>query len=330
MKKYHVYGMGNALVDIEIEVSSEALKTLGVEKGMMTLIDEKRQGELLSQFKGNLHQRSCGGSAANTIMAISQLGGRTFYSCKVANDEMGDFYFKDLIDRGVASNLHGQREDGDTGKCMVFITPDADRTMNTFLGITATFDQNQLEEDDLVDSEYLYIEGYLVTAENAKNAAIHARKLAQDNNVKVALTLSDPGVVEHFRDGFKEIIGDKIDLIFCNHDEALKLAQTNDFEKAVSKLKEVSEAFCITMGKKGAFLWDGNKEVDIVTNQVEAVDTNGAGDLFAGAFLFGLTHGHSFSESGKLACQCSTQLVTQFGARLKDHQPKEIYQRLFN
>ncbi|MBC96457.1 MAG: adenosine kinase [Halobacteriovoraceae bacterium] len=327
MKKYHIYGMGNALVDMEIEVSNEFITETKIEKCLMILVDENRQAEVLKKV-GSHHKRACGGSAANTIIGARQLGARTFYSCKVANDETGEFYFSDLVKEGVQTNLHGEREAGVTGKCMVFVTPDAERSMETYLGITATFSEEQLEWDELKDSEYLYIEGYLVTGDSAKNAAIKARRFARDNGVKVAFTFSDPGIVAHFKDGLAEIMGDKIDLLFCNEGEAMAFTGKEDINEAMTELAKVSHQVAITQGPRGALLWDGNKEIDIVTKKVEAVDTNGAGDLFAGAFMFALTHGHSFSEAGKLACACSSELVTQFGPRLKAEQVKEIYKSI--
>ncbi len=329
MKKYHIYGIGNALVDMEIEVQPEFLKNAGVEKGLMTLVDEDRQKELLNKVNGNIHKRSCGGSAANTIIGARQLGARTFYSCKVANDETGDFYFENLVEEGVQTNLHGQREGGTTGKCMVFITPDADRTMNTYLGITETFSENEIDWEDLKDSEYLYIEGYLVTSETGRAAAIKAKDYAQNNGVKVALTLSDPGVVGFFKEGFQEMIGSGVDLLFCNEEEAKSFSGRDNLDEALIELRKIAKQIAITQGPKGALLWDGEKEIDVLTRKVDALDTNGAGDLFAGSFLYGLTHGHTFAEAGKLACSCSSELVTQFGPRLKNGVTKKIYGELF-
>jgi sugar/nucleoside kinase (ribokinase family) len=329
MKKYQVYGIGNALVDMEIEVSEPFLKECDVEKGVMTLVDQKRQNELLEKIEGNIHKRSCGGSAANTIIAVSQLGGQAFYSCKVANDETGDFYFSDLLENNVETNLHGERLPGTTGKCMVFITPDADRTMNSFLGITETFSTDEIKLDQLNDSEYLYIEGYLVTSDSGRAAAIWAKEQAQKAGVKTALTFSDPGIVGFFKDGFKEMIGEGVDLLFCNESEALSYTGKESVEEAFEDLKKIAKSFAITQGPKGALVWDGEKEIDIVTSQVKAVDSNGAGDLFAGAFMYALTHDHSFADAGKLACACSSKLVTQFGARLQRDQMKEIYTQTF-
>ncbi|TNE99559.1 MAG: adenosine kinase [Deltaproteobacteria bacterium] len=325
MKKYHVYGIGNALVDMEIEVTPEFLLKANVEKGVMTLVDQNRQDELLAQVDGNQHKRSCGGSAANTIIAVSQFGGRSFYSCKVANDEPGDFYFEDLISNGVATNLHGSRQHGVTGKCMVFITPDADRTMNSFLGITETFSESELQVEDLKDSEWLYIEGYLVTSTTGRAAALKAKTLAEENGVKTAITLSDPAMAKFFKDGLVEMVGNGVDLLFCNEEEALAFTGKEELKEAFEELKKSAKSFAITQGPQGALLFDGEKEIDIVTNKVDAVDTNGAGDLFAGSFLYAITHGHDFAQAGRLACAASGELVQRFGARLPSEMPKKIY-----
>jgi sugar/nucleoside kinase (ribokinase family) len=329
MKKYHVYGMGNALVDMEVEVSQDYLEKMGVEKGVMTLVDQERQDELLSKIDGQQHRRTCGGSAANTIIAVSQLGGRSYYSCKVASDEAGDFYFEDLLSHGVQTNLHGNREEGVSGKCMVFVTPDADRTMNTYLGITADFSESEISWDELKDSEYLYIEGYLVTNPNGVIAAEKACQFAKENGVKTALTFSDPGIVAHFEEGFHRMIGSGVDLLFCNEAEALSFSGKNNIEEALDVLKKFGKTIAITLGKKGALLWDGQKQIEVITQKVDAVDTNGAGDLFAGSFLYAITHGHKFGEAGKLACAAASKLVTQFGARLDDGQAKSVYTEIF-
>lgn len=329
MKKYNVYGIGNALVDMEIEVTPHFLEKMNIDKGVMTLVDTKTQLDILEKLDGSQHKRSCGGSAANTIIAVSQFGGRSFYSCKVANDETGDFYYQDLVESGVQTNLSGDRPEGHTGKCMVFITPDADRTMYSCLGITATLSHEEVMENEIKESEFAYLEGYLVASETGRAAAIHAREIAEKHGVKTALTFSDPNMVTHFKAGLDEMLGPKgVDLLFCNEAEALGYTNTKTVEEAAEKLKSIATAFAITQGPRGAYLFDGNREIDVVTNKVDAVDTNGAGDLFAGAFLYAITHGHDFHEAGKLACAASSQLVTKFGARLTREQATEVKKRI--
>lgn len=331
MAKYNVYGMGNALVDMEFEVTDDFLKEKNIERGLMTLVEQERQSELLEKLDNHQHKRACGGSAANTMIALSQLGGHGFYSCKVANDESGDFYYKDLKANELDTNMKDAREDGVTGKCMVFITPDAERTMNSYLGISLTLDEQVLDYEAIEQSEYLYIEGYLVTSPSAKEAVKKALDFAREKGIKTALTFSDPSMAKFFGDGLKEMLGEKgVDLLFCNTEEALTFTNTESLEQAVPELKKWTKSLAITRSEKGALLFDGEREIDVLTQQVEPIDTNGAGDLFAGAFLYALTHGHSFGDAGKLACACSSQLVTQFGPRLKKDQALEIKETILN
>ena len=324
--EYHVYGIGNALVDIEFEVTEEFLQQNNIEKGMMTLIEEDQQESLLSALKKEfgLKKRAGGGSAANTIVAISQFGGNTFYACKVADDESGDFYMKDLAEAGVTTKLDKIKDDGVTGKCMVMVTEDAERTMNTYLGITTDFSINDLHIEDLKNSKFLYIEGYLVTSDVSRNAAIHARKVAKENNVKTAFTFSDPAMVSYFKEGVSEIIGDGVDVLFCNEEEACIYTGKENLDEAVTELQKVADKIIITLGPEGAKVITGDKHVDIEVSKVNAIDTNGAGDMFAGAFMYGLTQGLSDRDSGMLASEAAARIVATFGARLE----KEVQQSL--
>jgi sugar/nucleoside kinase (ribokinase family) len=318
MAKYQIYGIGNALVDKEFEVNDDFFAANGIEKGMMTLIEEDQQHSLLKVLKDQfgLKKRAGGGSAANTIFAAQYLGAKTFYSCNVANDETGDFYVNDLTKAGIDTNLGPNRDEGVTGKCLVMVTPDAERTMNTFLGITANLGTDQIDQAALKNSEYLYIEGYLVSSDSARAAALNCKEIAEANNVKTAITFSDPAMVQFFKDGLVEMIGGGVDLLFCNEEEALLFADTQDFDVAKAKLKSIAKSFAITLGDKGALLFDGEKEISIQPNAVTALDSNGAGDNFAGAFMFAITTGYSWTVAGELASKISSQVVSQFGPRL--------------
>ena len=263
------------------------------------------------------------------MIAVSQFGGKAFYSCKVANDEFGDFYLTDMKDAGVTTNLDGiTREDGTTGRCLVMITDDADRTMNTFLGITTDLSTQEVSEADIKDSEYVYLEGYLVTSDSAFEAMKLTKKIAEENGVNTSITLSDPSIVGAFRDRFSEVIGASVDLLFCNEEEALAYTQTNDLMEAREALKKDARRFVITQGKNGAMIFDGDTFIDIEPYKVNAVDTNGAGDMYAGAFLYGLTHGFGYAGSGKLASLASSKVVSQYGPRLKWHEVQEILNHL--
>ncbi|MDN3668532.1 adenosine kinase [Echinicola jeungdonensis] len=328
-KKYNVVGMGNALVDMEFEVSDEFLSSNQVEKGLMTLVDEDRQKSLMQVINTEEVKKQCGGSAANTVIAVSQFGGKAYYNCKVANDAMGHFFLEDLKEAGVDHHLDIDKlEAGTTGKCLVMVTKDAERTMNTFLGITQDFSVQDLNESVINDAEFLYIEGYLVTSPNGRAAMVEAKKKAEQQGTKVALTFSDPAMVKYFKEGFDEVIGASVDLLFSNEEEAMLYTGKDNILEAREELKKVARHFVITQGKNGAMIYDGDTFIDIEPYKTTAIDSNGAGDMFAGAFLYGITNGHTYASSGKLASLASSKIVSQFGPRLHWHEAKEILDRL--
>ncbi|WP_215224359.1 adenosine kinase [Echinicola shivajiensis] len=328
-KKYDVVGMGNALVDMEFTVSDQFLADNGVEKGLMTLVDEDRQNELMRVINTAEAKKQCGGSAANSMIAVSQFGGSSYYNCRVANDTLGKFFVEDLKASGVDHNLNVTNlEEGITGKCLVMVTEDAERTMNTFLGITQDFSTADINESIINDGEFLYIEGYLITSPNGTAAMKAAKKLAEQNGTKVAMTFSDPAMVKYFRDGFVDVIGASVDLLFCNEEEAMLYTGKDDLMAAREELKKVAKHFVITQGKNGAMIFDGDTFIDIEPYPTQAIDSNGAGDMFAGAFLYGITNGHSYASSGKLASLASSKIVSQFGPRLEWHEAKDILERL--
>ncbi len=329
MAQYHIYGIGNSLVDTEIEIHDDDLQRFSIDKGVMTLVDEGRQHELMDLLSDHLiaSKRASGGSACNTIIAASYFGANTFYSCKVANDDNGHFYLNDLRNAGVAHNTNAMG-DGITGKCLVMITPDAERTMNSFLGISETVSATEVSAEALKQSEYVYLEGYLVTSPSGRAASIALRELAEQNNVKTALSLSDPAMVQFFRDGLLEMLGDGVDLLFCNQAEAIGFTQTDSLENAIDALKGYAKQFAITCGAEGAKVYDGERLINIAPHAVKAVDTNGAGDMFAGAFLYAITHGHSVEQAGNLASAAAAAVVSDYGPRLHPEQHGEIKRKL--
>ncbi|MBF0628337.1 MAG: adenosine kinase [Magnetococcales bacterium] len=328
MNRYDVYGIGHALVDTEVNVTDDFLKQAGLTKGTMTLIDENRRVQLLEQLGAAQRHRSCGGSSANTLIGLAQLGGRAFHSSRVAHDENGLFFARDMQTNGVDNDLDHRPVAGTTGQCLVLITPDADRTMCTHLGVSEGFSMQDLAPERLAAARWLYVEGYLVTSPSARQAAIEAVRLARRQGVKIALTFSDVSMVEFFRDGLEEIMGSGVDLLFCNLAEALKYAQTDDLEHAKIRLAEKSASFGITLGAQGALIRIQQEERLIPGIPVQAIDANGAGDLFAGALLYGLTHGFSPERAGQLACRASALLVTRHGARLTRDQTLNVLNNL--
>ena len=318
MKKYNIYGIGAALVDTEVEVSDEFLANAGIDKGVMTLVDEARQSELLGALsaESSAMLRKCGGSVCNSVVAASSLGAQAFFSGKVADDEDGQLYIDDLKEAGVDFHSAGQ-EPGITGKCLVMVTDDAERTMNTFLGASEGLSAREIDQAALVDSEWFYVEGYLVTDEARTAATKAAVELAKSSGVKVAISLSDPFVVSVFGDALRQVIGDGVDLIFCNKDEAMAFTGTETLDAASEALKQYTKTFAITDGANGAVTFDGQSLNQSMGVKAEAVDTNGAGDMFAGAFLYAITTGRSYAWAASLANDCAARVVAHFGPRLE-------------
>lgn len=318
MARFDLYGLGNALVDTEYHISDELLVGLGVEKGMMTLIDDAQLVVLEEQLRsrGKLKKQASGGSAANSLIAAANFGAKVFYSCKVADDELGVFYHQDLVDSGVATNLDQIREPGTTGRCLVMVTDDAERTMNTFLGITGDLGPHEIDETALKASSMLYIEGYLASSDKAREAAIRAHQIAKDAGIQVALTFSDPAMVTYFKDQVSEMVGDGVDLLFCNEQEAMTWTGEESIEGALTALSNTATQWVCTRGKDGATVFDGVKRFDIPGRVVKPVDTNGAGDMFAGAFLYGLSNDWGFEKSARFGVYTSGYLITQYGPRV--------------
>ncbi|AQA17007.1 adenosine kinase [Halioglobus japonicus] len=331
MKKYAAYGIGAALVDTEIKVEDSELAAMNVEKGMMTLVDADRQSELLGHLEGHLVKAShaSGGSAGNSMIATAQFGKPTFMSCKVANDADGDIYIADLEAAGVDHALTGEREEGITGKCLVLISPDAERSMNTNLSISETLSTDQLNAQAIGESEYYYMEGYVVTSPTGRAAAVRGREIAEAAGVKTSISLSDPGMVEFFRDGLQEMIGERVNLIFCNEAEALGWGNTDNIEVAIEKLKQVADTFVITRGAEGALTYDGDNLAEIPPHKVHAVDSNGAGDMFAGAFLYAITRGEDFPTAGRFASLAAGKIVANYGPRLKPEEYPALRNEFF-
>jgi sugar/nucleoside kinase (ribokinase family) len=324
-KQYDVYGIGNAIVDIITEVEHDFFTTNEVEKGVMTLVDEKRQQHLMKAIDMKRSKMSGGGSAGNTVVAVNQFGGKSFYSCLVAKDELGKFFLEDLKRNRVDTNLtHEQCPEGHSGRCLVMTSPDAERTMNTFLGVSSFLSPEQLDVETIKNSSYVYLEGYLVASPKGLEALKEAKKIAERNKVSVALTFSDPSMVKYFSTQMQEVVGASVDLLFCNEEEAMIYTGTNSVLEAREKLKEIAKRFAITLGANGALIYDGDTFIQIEPYKVKAIDTNGAGDMFSGAFMYAITHGHSYAEAGKLASLASSRVVSQFGPRLQPEQMKKV------
>lgn len=314
-RKYNVYGVGNALVDVQYQVSDAYIERMNIGMGTMTLVDEDRQRALIKNVENEALERASGGSAANTMIGIVDFGGSAYYGCKVGNDEPGDFYLADLAAAGVESNPNN-RADGVTGQCVVLIGPDGERSLNTFLGITGEFGPNEVESEVVSESDVVYIEGYLLSSDSGFEASLKAQELAKEREARVALTLSDVFIVNVFKERVEEILKNGVDLLFGNEAEAMAYTDRSDVSGACLVIGRVVSDFAITLGGDGALVTDSGNVKTVDGVHAEVVDTNGAGDAFAGAFLYGITNGYTATEAGKLGCYAGAQIVSKLGPRL--------------
>lgn len=325
--KYDVYGVGNALVDVQAQVSDDLLADTGFDKGIMTLVDDAQQNTVLGKLKGLPLNRCAGGSAANTIVGVADFGGKAAYVGKVAADETGEFFLKDMREMGVAIEVTPAAE-GQTGTCGVLITEDAQRTMVTNLGVSVTLTEADIDEEAIKQSKYVYIEGYLLTGDSTKAAAYKAMELAQKHNVKIAFTASDPFLVNMLRDEILQLIEGPVDLFFCNEEEAKSLTGKDDVIECASAIHEHCENVAMTLGANGSIIMHGGEAIPIEGVNVKAIDTTGAGDMYAGGLLYGITNGLSWKQAGHLASHASARIVSQLGARMEKRFTKEEVQEL--
>ncbi len=314
---YDVYGLGNALVDMEYRVDDAFLDRHGVAKGHMTLVEEAFLNRLQKDLSERPHKRMSGGSAANTIMAIQGLGGSALYSCKVASDDVGRHFLDDLAGAGVATNANAGMSDGLTGRCIVLVTDDAERSMNTFLGVSRSLGTAEIDEGALAGAGALYIEGYLSAQPPGLRAAVRTRELADGLAVPAAVSLSDPSMVRFFRDELERLLGNGVHWLFCNEEEALTWARTDRLDLAIAELKDIGRACFITLGSRGSISVANGSCREVASVAVKAKDTTGAGDIYAGACLHGLRLGMTEPQAARFGNHAAATLVRQYGARLR-------------
>ena len=318
---FDVYGLGNALVDMEYRIEDSFLHRHSIAKGHMTLVEEDHLEALVKDLAEYTPERMSGGSAANTIIAAQGFGARTYYSCKLADDETGDYFLQDLAAAGIATapDAKGTKTEssGKSGRCLVLVTPDAERSMNTFLGISSQLSVAEIDEEALAQARYYYVEGYLSSSPQSRQAAVECRELAERSGVKTAVSLSDPSMVEFFRDDMEKILGNGVDHLFCNEEEALAWAKTDRLDIAVRELKDISKALNITLGSRGSLAVDAHSEHNAAGYPVDAVDTNGAGDIYAGACLYGWCAGMDPGQAAAFGNFAAATLVQHYGARMK-------------
>ncbi len=327
--KYNVLGVGNALLDYQVSVSYQFLEKNGFKKGSMQLVDAETQGKLLreirKEFKSNEIKQSSGGCVANSLAGLCNFGGKAFYIGKIAADDHGEIYRNDLRAAKIDTELHpGATEQ--TGTCLALITPDAERTMLTHLGIATHLGPKDIDSTKIDESEIVYIEGYLWDSPSGRAASQEAIKIAKAKGKKVAFTYSDSFCVDRHFDDFVNLAKSSVDILFCNETEAVRATNTPQVDEAFKIIKNWAPVVCITTGPRGALLSDSKKSetVQIPTWDVKLVDKLGAGDLFAAGFLFGYTHGRNLKEAGYLGCYSATKIIQQVSARLTEDLSKQI------
>lgn len=314
MPHFDVVGIGNALVDVIAHADDSFLDTHELVKGSMTLIETERAVELYRAL-GSAVEMS-GGSAANTMCGIASFGGRAAYVGKVNDDELGAVFGHDLLAVGVTFRPGGTDESVPTGRCIIVVTPDAQRTMNTYLGTSSLLCVPDVDEETVAAGKVLYMEGYLFDRDDAKKAFRHAASIAHANDRKVSLTLSDSFCVDRHRDDFLALVRDEVDLLFGNTAELLSLYQTDSFDDAVDALRADCPLAAITASADGSYIVTPDDVIHVRAEPVrKVIDTTGAGDLYAAGFLRGLTSGQSLRECGRLGSVAAAEVISHVGPR---------------
>ncbi len=314
-RRFDVYGLGNALVDLEYTVDDAYLRDMHLAKGHMTLVDEPRIDALAASLDGHDPKRRAGGSAANTVFAVHAFGGRGAYSCRVADDDVGRFFLHEFGSAGVVTA--GTRDGrGKSGRCLTLITADAERTMTTFLGASAELGPEDLDEAGIARSTYFYVEGYLAASETGRQAAVLARQIAESNRVRTSLSLADPSMVGNFRDALVDMLGNGVQQLFCNEEEALNWAGTDRLDIAIAELTDIAPFLNITLGARGSLAVAKGRRHFVPGVPSHAVDTTGAGDMYAGAVLHATVNGAAPAAAAGFANFAAAELVAQHGARL--------------
>ena len=309
-----IVGIGNAIVDVLTTTDDSVLERLSLNKGSMTLIDANKAKELY-EITTNRIQRS-GGSVANSLACIAQLGGKTAFIGRVKNDELGEIFTEEISTTGTIFKTPTSSVGPSTARCIIFITPDAQRTMCTYLGASVLLEPRDLDFSAVREAKILYLEGYLWDNPAAKDAFIKAAEIAKNAGRKVALSLSDSFCVNRHRESFVKLVKNHIDILFANEDEIKALYKTSSLNTAIEELKKTCDLAAITIGKKGSILISSGKEINIDPFIFgKAIDTTGAGDLYAGGFLKGLADGLKPEISARIGSICAGHIVTQLGSR---------------
>ena len=310
--------IGNALVDSLVQIDEFLIDELNLNKARMTLVDKERSNFLLQKMKNPFYE--AGGSAANTAYWISQLGGEAGFIGKISNDELGKQFQTSLKDSGLKDYTIFEREDNQTGLCAIFITPDGERTMNTYLGAGEYLSVEDLNIDAIKEAKILYMEGYLWDKPASKSAFLHAAKVNKDSGGLNSISLSDVFCVEMHRESFISFIENDIDYVFCNEDELNSLLQKNSIEEStklfLEQFPKVEQLVC-TLGSNGVLILESGNKHFFNASEAIVVDKTGAGDFFAAGYLYGLQKGLSVTESAEIANKSAAHVISEIGVRPK-------------
>lgn len=313
--KYDVVGIGNAIMDVLVSANDETVAALDMPKGSMRLIDEGEADRLYAAMD-DTKVTAPGGSVANSIAGLALLGGRSALLGRTRDDEVGRAYAQGLRDTGIHFETAAAKDGAGTGRCLIFVSPDAQRTMNTFLGAGADFTKDDLEEDVIAASAVTYLEGYLYSTPTTKDAFDKAIAIAEAAGRKVALSLSDPFCVEGHLEDFRRIVAEDVDILFANIDEAKMLYGTDDVDEVIKRAAADCDIAAITQGPDGATLVRGDERAFVPAEPLGAVvDTTGAGDQFAAGVLYGLATGDDLARAAKLGALMAGEVISHFGPR---------------
>ena len=329
--KYDISALGNALVDTQYKVSSEFLSGVGIEADTMTLASAEEQAPIIEKLisMGSESVSDCGGSATNSLVAAANYGSNCHHVCRVADDEDGTRYLDSLRAAGVKHiGVSSENSDMPTGKCLILVTPDAKRTMISMLGVSAYLGASDIDYEVVENSKIFYIEGYMVTSDDNFNAVISTLEHLKGKDVLKALSLSDAGIVHGFKDKFDLIESYGIDMIFCNDDEAIAFSGKENLEDAIEFYKNKSYMTAVTKGADGSVVVQNGVEYLAPAEKITPVDTNGAGDMFAGSFMHAFLQGHDIEACARFSNYASSKVVETFGPRLSSDGYAEVLNKL--
>jgi sugar/nucleoside kinase (ribokinase family) len=313
-KTLHVLGIGHALVDVIASCEESLLAAFSLTKGTMRLTTPAEAAALYEKMGPAVE--TSGGSAANTCAAIASLGGKAGFAGKVGRDQFASVFAHDIRSIGVAFHKGAHDSDTPTGRCLILVTPDGERTMNTNLGAAAEFAEGDLDREAIESAQIVYLEGYLYDPEDARRAFFTAADFARGNGAKVAFTLSDPFCVDRHREGFRAFIRDRVDIVFANEKELLALYPGASFAEACGALGTECELAAVTRSEKGSVIVDGERTIEVPAIRVEkVVDATGAGDAYAAGFLYGVATGRDFETAAKLGGLAAWEVISHVGPR---------------